>query len=81
MPRKSKVISKRRRTHEKASQTKPPAGEFWRHQTVEELAAEQGVEPIQGIAELRGDFWPGDESTDDFLAWLREVRRDGRGQV
>jgi hypothetical protein len=45
------------------------------------LAAEQGVKPLQGIAELRGDFWPEDERTDDFLAWLRDVRRDGREQV
>lgn len=43
---------------------------------VRELAARQGVEPITDAADLRGDFWPEDESADDFLAWLRNLRRE-----
>jgi hypothetical protein len=44
--------------------------------TVEELAAEQGVEPIGDPRTLRGDFWPQDESVDDFVSWLRGLRRE-----
>jgi hypothetical protein len=57
-----------------------PAGDdsFWRHKSIEELAAEKGVKPVTNPEELRGDFWPEDESIDDFLAWLRELRRQGR---
>jgi hypothetical protein len=51
---------------------------FWRHKSLEELAAEQGVRPIEDPEALLGDFWPEEESTEDFLAWLRKLRRDGR---
>jgi hypothetical protein len=40
------------------------------------LAAEQGVEPVTDIKSLRGDFWPEDESADDFLATLRAWREE-----
>ena len=45
--------------------------------TWQELAAEQGVSPVGSADELVGDFWPEDESVDDFLAAVREWRRDG----
>jgi hypothetical protein len=44
--------------------------------TIAELAAEQGVKPIEDIDELVGDFWPEEESADEFLATLR-AWRDG----
>jgi hypothetical protein len=40
------------------------------------LAREQGVKPFD-FDRARGDFWPDDESADDFLAWLRSVRDEG----
>ena len=39
----------------------------------EELAHEQGVHPINNLAGLTID-WPADESIDEFLALIREVR-------
>lgn len=53
---------------------------FWQPKTVEELAAEQGVHPVADPAELRGDFWPANESTDDFLNWLRRLRQEEKGE-
>ncbi len=47
-----------------------PAG----HQTLEELVAEQGVVFPRDAHELLGDFWPEDESTEDFLTALHEWR-------
>jgi hypothetical protein len=47
-----------------------------RHIDVQALARQQGVEPIQDPDVLRGDFWPEDESIDDFLQALRASRRD-----
>ena len=41
-----------------------------------ELAKRQGVKPIQNIDELKGDFWPEEESADEFLSWLRKTRRE-----
>ena len=46
------------------------------HIDVQTLARQQGVEPIQDPDVLRGDFWPEDESIDDFLRGLRASRRD-----
>jgi hypothetical protein len=58
------------------SQRKSRAGAH-ADKTVEELAAEQGVQPIGDPRTLRGDFWPQDESVDEFVSWLRDLRRDG----
>lgn len=40
------------------------------------LAEEQGVGPFD-FDRARADFWPEDESADDFLAWLHSVRDEG----
>jgi hypothetical protein len=43
-----------------------------------ELADAQGVKPVERFEDLLGDFWPEEETCDQFLAWLREGRRDQR---
>jgi hypothetical protein len=48
--------------------------DFWRAKSVDELAREQCVRPIDRADDLGGD-WPDDDSLDEFLAFLREVRR------
>jgi predicted TIM-barrel fold metal-dependent hydrolase len=40
------------------------------------LAREQGVKPFD-FDRVGGDFWPEDESADEFLVWLRSARDDG----
>lgn len=45
--------------------------------SAEELARQQGVKPITDISELYGDFWPEDETCDEFLEWLYESRKAG----
>jgi hypothetical protein len=47
-----------------------------KHIDVQELARQQGVQPVADPDVLRGDFWPEDESIDDFLHELRASRRD-----
>jgi hypothetical protein len=44
------------------------------HPSIEELAAEQRVVFPQDPRELLGDFWPAEESIDDFLTAMREWR-------
>ncbi|MCA1630385.1 MAG: hypothetical protein LC785_04025 [Acidobacteria bacterium] len=48
------------------------------HARAWELAKQQGVVPIRDIKELHGNFWPEDESIDDFLVWLRATRREDK---
>jgi len=44
------------------------------------LAEAQGVKPVERFEDLLGDFWPEEETGDQFLAWLREERRDRHGE-
>ena len=44
------------------------------HPSIEELVAEQGTRFRADPAELLGDFWPEEESIEDFLAALHEWR-------
>jgi len=49
---------------------------------LEKLAAEQGVRAITDFDSLKADFWPEDESVDDFVRTIRERRRDsGRRSI
>ena len=41
------------------------------------LAEAQGVGPIGDIDELVADFWPEDESVEDFMAAVRRWRNEG----
>lgn len=43
---------------------------------LETLAKQHGVAAIADPDSLRGDFWPVDESLDEFLLALRASRRD-----
>ena len=36
-----------------------------------------GVKPIRDFEELLGDFWPENESVDDFIATIDEWRHEG----
>ena len=47
-----------------------------KQQRARALAEQQKVQPIRSIDDLRSDFWPAEESTDDFLSWLRHTRQD-----
>ena len=55
-------------------EVEPSDRDFWRTKTVAELAKEQGVKPVTNLSDLKID-WPDDESVDDFIALVREVRR------
>ncbi|HEX8650451.1 MAG TPA: hypothetical protein VF708_06395 [Pyrinomonadaceae bacterium] len=46
------------------------------HARAWELAKQQGVKPIRNMDKLKGDFWPEEESIDDFLSWLRDLRQN-----
>ena len=45
------------------------------HARAWELAKRQGVKPVNNVEDLKGDFWPEEESLDDFLSWLRAIRQ------
>ncbi len=48
------------------------------HPSIEELVAEQGTILSADPHELLGDFWPEEESIEDFLTALHEWRGHGK---
>jgi glycerol-3-phosphate O-acyltransferase len=63
---------------EREAQTTEEESRKQAHARVWELARQQGVKPIRNMAELQGDFWPEEESVDDFLSWVRELRQSDK---
>jgi hypothetical protein len=57
-----------------------PAWDGLPRRTPEELdalAIAQGASLEANLDELRGDFWPADESSEEFIAAIRQWRREG----
>jgi hypothetical protein len=48
------------------------------HARAWELAKQRGIVPIKNMDELRGDFWPEEESIDEFLSWVRDLRQSDK---
>lgn len=46
-------------------------------QSLEALASAQGTPLAVNFEDLLGDFWPEDETADDFVAAVRQWRREG----
>ena len=44
------------------------------HPSIEQLMAAQGTGPITDVSALHGDFWPEEESIEEFLEMLHEWR-------
>ena len=52
--------------------------DVWTTKTLEEIVASQQVAPITNIDELAGDFWPEDESVNDFITYIYQQRQEDR---
>jgi hypothetical protein len=50
--------------------------DFYTHISLEELAERQGVKPVIDPSALAGDFWPEDETAEEFIATLRQWRNE-----
>jgi len=58
----------------------PLSPDFWRGYDVNILAEHQGVQPVTDFDALLGG-WPEDEPVDDFVAAVREWRRQNPTEV
>ena len=65
-----------RERKDRAPETPPPTIPYASsgHPSFEQLMAEQGTSPITDVSVLHGDFWPEEESVEDFLSTLYEWR-------
>ena len=50
------------------------------HARAWKLAKKQGVKPIHSIEDLQGDFWPEEESVDEFLDWVHAIRQQDKSR-
>jgi len=68
-------MTERDRQHtEGLADDQPVAYSATGHPSVEQLMKEQGTHPIADVSVLHGDFWPAEESIEEFLATLQEWR-------
>ena len=51
------------------------------HVEVEELARVKGIGPVKDFRALRADFFPPEETTDEFLSFLRTDNRQDAPRV
>jgi predicted DNA-binding antitoxin AbrB/MazE fold protein len=51
---------------------------FWTPQSLDELAANQGVSPVGDLDEI-SDLWPADDDPDELLDHIRRERDARRG--
>jgi hypothetical protein len=49
---------------------------FYTHISLEDLARQQGVKPVSDPSTLAGDFWPEDEDIEEFIATIRQWRKE-----
>jgi hypothetical protein len=59
---------------------KPAAAKAPPKKTLEQLAAEQGIKPVERFEDLLGkgdELWATDEEFEAFLKWLKHSRRVG----
>ncbi|MCP4696798.1 MAG: type II toxin-antitoxin system VapB family antitoxin [Gammaproteobacteria bacterium] len=57
-----------------------PRVKFGKTASLEELIQQQGINPVTDIRDLAGDFWPENESIDDFVKFIRQQRREDAEQ-
>jgi hypothetical protein len=51
---------------------------FWKPKTLEEIVQSQNTPTIENIDDLAVDFWPKDESVDDFIDYIYSQRHEDR---
>jgi len=53
-----------------------PVTEFWQSHTIEEIIQMQQTQPVQDISTLQVDFWPEQETADDFIDYIYQQREE-----
>jgi len=54
------------------------SNDFWQSQSVESIVASQQLEPLSDITMLKADFWPEDESADEFIGFVEQQHQEDR---
>lgn len=72
------IISLHLAHHDPLRQESLTEMDFWTPKTLEEIVQAQQSPIIENIDDLAVDFWPEDESVDDFLQYIYAQRQEDR---
>ncbi len=50
--------------------------QFWQGTTLQEILADQTPMTVGNLNDLRADFWPEEDSIEEFLDFLRQQRQE-----
>jgi len=53
-----------------------PETAFWENKSLDELLQNTPISPVSDISDLASDFWPEDESADDFIDHVYQQRKE-----
>ena len=72
------MVTRPTRRRPKASRATTPVDGTKLHGTldVKALLRDQGVQPLERLEDLAGDFWPPDENVDEFVETIYRWRRE-----
>ena len=51
---------------------------FWQPKTIDQLYKEQQVQTVEDIFDFAADFWPEEESVDEFNEYIYKQRHEDR---
>ncbi|HFD86651.1 MAG TPA: hypothetical protein ENJ35_03120 [Gammaproteobacteria bacterium] len=57
-------------------QQETQSADFWQPQPIEIIVASQQTQPVSDISALKADFWPEDESANDFIEFVEQQRQE-----
>ena len=57
-------------------QTELSSVDFWRPKPIEDIAQAQQTPVIQDISTLEADFWPEEETADEFIEFVYRQRQE-----
>jgi len=58
-----------------AHQPRPSLSSFWQPKSLEQHIREQQTRPVMNVQDLVADFWPEEESVDEFIEYTYGLRQ------
>ena len=54
------------------------AQDFWNPKSIEQLIDNEKIQAVNNLSDLAADFWPEEESIDEFVEYIYGQRREDR---
>jgi hypothetical protein len=70
------ILTQSDSTSESQADLKTLSAQFWQGTTLQQLRATQTPSTVQSFKGLVADFWPAEDSIEDFLTFLRQQRQE-----